>query len=59
MNQYSTDKENWWNTWRRKYDNRKIDDWNANSIVQHVTQIKSGIMKHVNVSLKSVAHTKM
>ena len=25
---------------------------NANSIVQHVIQIKNGILKHVNVSVK-------
>ena len=27
---------------------------NANSIVQHVIQIKNGILKHVNVSVKNI-----
>ena len=31
---------------------------NANSIVQHVIQIKNGIMINVNVSGKSIAHVK-
>ena len=31
---------------------------NANSLVQHVVQIKNGIMKHVNVSVKIIAHAK-
>ena len=31
---------------------------NANSIVQHVIQIKNGIMINVNVSVKSNAHAK-
>ena len=31
---------------------------NANSIVQHVIQIKNGIMKHVNVNVKIIVHTK-
>ena len=31
---------------------------NANSIVQLAIQIKNGIMKHVNVSVKIVVHVK-
>ena len=31
---------------------------NANSIVQHVMQIKNGIIKPANVSVKSIAHAK-
>ena len=31
---------------------------NANSIVQHVIQIKNVIMKHVNVSLKIIVRAK-
>ena len=31
---------------------------NVDSIVQHVIQIKNGIMKHVYVSVKIMAHTK-
>ena len=31
---------------------------NANSIVQHVSQIENGIMKHVNVNLKIVVSAK-
>ena len=31
---------------------------NANSIVQHVIQIKNGIMKHVNVSVKFIISAK-
>ena len=31
---------------------------NANSIVQHVIQIKKGIMKHVNVSGKIIIRAK-
>ena len=30
----------------------------ANSIVQHVVQIKNGIMKHVNVSAKIIVRAK-
>ena len=30
----------------------------TNSIVQHVTQIKNGVMKHVNVSVKIIVRTK-
>ena len=29
---------------------------NLNSIVQHVIQIKYGIMKHVKVSVKNIVH---
>ena len=29
---------------------------NANSIVQHVIQIKHGITKHINVNIKSTKH---
>ena len=29
---------------------------NAGSIVQHVIQIKNGMMKHVNVSVKIIVH---
>ena len=29
---------------------------NANAVVQHVIQIKNGIIKHVNVSLKIIVH---
>ena len=31
---------------------------NANLIVQHVIQIENGVMKHVIVSVKIIAHTK-
>ena len=31
---------------------------NANSIVQHVIQIKNGIIKHVNVNLKLILSAK-
>ena len=31
---------------------------NANLIVQHVIQIKKGIMKHVNISVKIIACAK-
>ena len=31
---------------------------NANSIVQHVIQIKNRIMKHVNVNVKIIINTK-
>ena len=31
---------------------------NANSIVQHVTQIKNGIIKHVNVNKNIIVHAK-
>ena len=31
---------------------------NANSIVQHVTQIKNGIIKHVNVNVKIIVSAK-
>ena len=31
---------------------------NANSIVQHVIQIKNGITKHVNVNVKVIVHAK-
>ena len=31
---------------------------NPNSIVQRVIQIKNGIMRHVNVSAKVIAHAK-
>ena len=31
---------------------------NANSIVKYVTQIKSGIIKHVNVHVKTIVHVK-
>ena len=31
---------------------------NSNSIVQHVTQFKNGINKHVNVSVKSIVRAK-
>ena len=31
---------------------------NANSIIQLSIQIKNGIMKHVNVSVKIIAHAK-
>ena len=31
---------------------------NANSIVQHVIQIKNGIMKHVDVSVKIIINAK-
>ena len=31
---------------------------NANSIEQHVIQIKNGIIKHVNVNVKIIVHTK-
>ena len=31
---------------------------NANSIVQHVIQIKNGIMKHVNMSVKFIISAK-
>ena len=31
---------------------------NANSIVQHVTQVKNGIKKHVNVNLKTIVTAK-
>ena len=31
---------------------------NTSSIVQHVIQIKNGIMKHDNVSVKIIAHAK-
>ena len=31
---------------------------NANSIVQHVIQIKNGIMEYVNVSVKIIKHAK-
>ena len=31
---------------------------NANSIVQHVIQIKNGIIKHVNVNVKIIVHAK-
>ena len=30
----------------------------ANLIVQHVIQIKNGIMKHVNMSVKIIVHAK-
>ena len=33
-------------------------DGNANSIVQHVIQIKNGINKHVNVSVKLMVSAK-
>ena len=29
---------------------------NANPLVQHVNQIRNGIMKHVNVSVKIIAN---
>ena len=31
---------------------------NANSIVQHIIQIKNGIIKHVNVSVKIIVSAK-
>ena len=31
---------------------------NANAIVQHVIQIKNGIMKHVNVNVKIIISAK-
>ena len=31
---------------------------NSSSIVQHVTQIKNGIIKHVNVNVKVIASAK-
>ena len=31
---------------------------NANSIVQHVIQIKNGIIKHVNVNVKTIVSPK-
>ena len=31
---------------------------NANSIVQHVTQIENRRIKHVNANVKTIAHTK-
>ena len=31
---------------------------NSNSIVQHLLQIKSGIMKHVNVNVKTILSAK-
>ena len=31
---------------------------NANSIVQHVIQIKNGIIKHVNVNVKIIVSAK-
>ena len=31
---------------------------NANPIIQHVIQIKNGIMKHVNVCVKIIVHAK-
>ena len=31
---------------------------NANSIVQHVIQVKNGIMKHVNVNVKINVHAR-
>ena len=31
---------------------------NANSIVQHVTQIKNGIIKHVNVNVNVIVSAK-
>ena len=31
---------------------------NANSLVQHVIQIKNGILKHVNVNVKITVHAK-
>ena len=31
---------------------------NANTIVQHVIQIKTGIIKHVNVNVKIIVSTK-
>ena len=42
----------------------KIKQWQntfhmiVNPIVQHVIQIKNGMMKYVNVSVKVVAHAK-
>ena len=43
----------------------KLQQWqntfviaNANSIVEHVIQIKNGIMKHVNVGVKIIVSTK-
>ena len=30
----------------------------TNSIVQHIVQIKNGIIKHVNVSVKIILHAK-
>ena len=32
---------------------------NANSIVQHLFQIKNGIIKHVNANVKIRVHVKM
>ena len=31
---------------------------NANSIVQHIIQIRNGIMKHVNLSVQIIADAK-
>ena len=31
---------------------------NANSIVQHVTQIKNGMIIHVNLNVKIIVHAK-
>ena len=30
----------------------------ANSVVKHVIQIKNGIIKHVNISVKIIVHLK-
>ena len=31
---------------------------NANSIIQHVNQMKNGVMKYLNVSVKIIVHAK-
>ena len=36
----------------------RINEAKTNSIVQHVIQIKNGIMKHVNVSPKSITRAR-
>ena len=32
---------------------------NENSLVQHIIQIKNGIMKHANLNKKIIAHAKI
>ena len=38
----------------KQWQNTFHETGNANSVVQHVTQIKSGITKHVNVNIKII-----